>query len=71
MSLRTRLMWPHKDDEVEIYRDGQMIADGHVIYSTEHEITVFGKNAKPVSLSGQELQFGIQNGSIVVKKKLH
>jgi hypothetical protein len=67
--LLKRLMWPKKDDQVAIYQNGKLVAEGHVILSNEREITVFGKNASAVNFTASELSRGIDDGSIVVKKR--
>jgi hypothetical protein len=69
MSLMKRMMWPKHGDEVTIVRNGRELVSGHVIYTGDDSITVFSRDAKTVTLRNDELSQGIDDGSIVVKKK--
>lgn len=69
MVLLKRLMWPRKSDEVSIYRNGELVIDGHVIHSDDNSITVLGRNSVTVSMTAKELSAGIDDGSLTVKKK--
>jgi hypothetical protein len=69
MSLMKRMMWPKHGDEVTIVRNGRELVTGHVIYTGDDSITVFSREATTVTLKNEELSRGIDDGSIVVKKK--
>ena len=67
--LLKRLMWPRKGDEVTIYQNGKLLIDGHVIHADDHSITVLGRDSVTASLNAADLSAGIDDGSLVVKKK--
>ena len=69
MVLLKRLMWPRKSDEVTIHENGKLLIDGHVIYADANSITVMGRNSVTVTLTSKQLSDGIDNGTLVVKKK--
>lgn len=69
MTLMKRLMWPRQGDEVTIYQNGKLAVEGHVIYAADDNITVMGRNAVTASFKPSALAAGIEDGSIVVKKK--
>jgi hypothetical protein len=69
MVLLKRLMWPRKGDEVQIYKSGEMLIEGHVIHGDDRSITILGRNSATLTLNTAELSRGIDDGSIVVKKK--
>lgn len=69
MTLMKRLMWPRRGDEVTIYENGKLRVEGHVIYAADDNITVMGRNAVTASFRPSILAAGIEDGSIVVKKK--
>jgi hypothetical protein len=68
MTLLKRIMWPHKGETVEIYRDNQVFMRGYVLYSGHDVVSVLGKNGHASSINSQELLRGIENRSITVKK---
>ena len=68
MSLLKRLMWPQQGDEIEVYRDGVLIAEGYVNYMDDHVISVTGKRLSMYRLKCSELSSGLDDRSIVVKK---
>lgn len=67
--LLKRLMWPRKGDEITVYKNGSLLIDGHVIHADERSITVLGRDSVTVNLNAAELSAGIDDGSLVVKKK--
>lgn len=69
MTLLKRIMWPRVGEDVTIYRDGAVIAEGHVIYSGADVVTILGSKAITVTLNVRELQQGIDTRAVVVKKK--
>lgn len=69
MTLMKRIMWPKRGEEVTIFRDGEIIAEGHVIYSGMDSVTILNREAISRTISGKELSEGIDTGRIVVKKK--
>lgn len=69
MTLMKRLMWPRRGEEVTIFQHGKLFVDGHVSYSGEDSITVLGRDGVTATIDAQALSEGIEDGSIVVKKK--
>ncbi|MEO8611822.1 MAG: hypothetical protein ABI690_28240 [Chloroflexota bacterium] len=69
MTLLKRIMWPRAGEEVAILQNGKLFVEGHVIYSGDDSITVMGRNAVTATVTSKELSAGIDDGSIVVKKK--
>lgn len=69
MVLLKRVMWPHKGDELAIYENGVLLIEGHVIHADDKSITVLGRNSATATLTTQKLSTGIDNGSLVIKKK--
>ena len=69
MVLLKRMMWPHKGDEVTIFKKGELLIDGHVIHTDDRSITVLGRDSATMVLSTTDLSAGIDDGSLVVKKK--
>ncbi len=69
MVLLKRVMWPRKGEELAIYENGVLLIDGHVIHADDRSITVLGRNSQTVTVTSQKLSTGIDNGSLVVKKK--
>ncbi len=69
MSLTRRLMWPKTGEEVQIFQNGSLVAEGHVTYSGEDEVRILSSQAETTVLDGQKLLTGIDNRSILVKKK--
>lgn len=69
MVLLKRLMWPRKGEEVAIFQNGKLFIEGHVIHSDDSSITVLGRHSETAVVTSRELSEGIDNGSLVVKKK--
>lgn len=69
MTLMKRIMWPRVGEDVIIYRDGVVIAEGHVIYSGSDVVTILGSKAITVTLNARDLQHGIDARTMVVRKK--
>lgn len=69
MVLLKRMMWPRKNDEVTIVKDGKLFIEGHVIHADDNSITVLGRNSVTAILTSKELHQGIEDGSLVIKKK--
>jgi hypothetical protein len=69
MVLLKRIMWPKQGEEVSIIRHGRLFVEGHVIYSGADSITILGRDSITAVVTTKELSDGIEDGSIVVKKK--
>ncbi len=69
MTLMKRLMWPRRGEEVTIFQKGKLFVEGHVSYSGDDSITILGRDGVTATIDPQALTDGIENGSIVVKKK--
>jgi hypothetical protein len=69
MTLLKRIMWPRAGEEVTILQNGKVFVEGHVIYSGDDSITILGRDAITATVTSKELSDGIDDGSIVVKKK--
>lgn len=68
-NLQMRLMWPKRGEDVAVYRDGQLIVEGHVTFVDEHTVSIMGERSVIVRLPANELLQGIQERRIVVKKQ--
>lgn len=66
--LQMRLMWPKQGEEIEVYKDGVLIAAGQVTYMDETSVSIRDASLAMYRLACQELENGIRNHSIVVKK---
>jgi hypothetical protein len=64
--LRQRLMWPKKGEKVQVFKHGQLIADGIVLSDDPKKVSIMG--SQMIFLDGAELSAGIDNGSYTVKK---
>lgn len=69
MVLLKRLMWPRVGEDVIVYRHGNVMVEGHVTYAGSDFISIMDKNAETVSLDCNVLSQGIDDRSIVIKKK--
>lgn len=69
MTLLRRLMWPKMGEEIAVYKDGALIAEGEVTYMDERSVSILGPRSDIFKLDCSELLRGIENRSIVVKKK--
>lgn len=69
MTLLKRIMWPRAGEEVTILQNGKVFVEGHVIYSGDDSITILGRDAITATVTSKELSDGIDDGSLVVKKK--
>jgi hypothetical protein len=69
MVLMKRILWPKRGEEVAIYQNGNLVIEGHVTYSDMESITILGNDAVTGTINGKDLSDGIDDGSIVVKKK--
>jgi hypothetical protein len=69
MTLLQRIMWPRQGEEVAIYRQGELLIEGHVTHSGDDGVIVLGREAETRTFERQALLQGITNGTLVVKKK--
>ena len=69
MTLLKRIMWPHAGEEVTILQNGKIFVEGHVSYSGNDSITILGRDGITATVTSKELSDGIDDGSLVVKKK--
>lgn len=68
MVLLKRIMWPHKGENIAVYRNNKVLMEGYVIYSGEDVVSILGKNGYASSINSHELLMGIENRTITVKK---
>ncbi|NWG16868.1 MAG: hypothetical protein HXY41_09555 [Chloroflexi bacterium] len=69
MSLTRRLMWPKTGEEVQIFENGSLVVEGHVTYSGDDEVRILTREAETTILDANQLLTGIDNRSVMVKKK--
>lgn len=68
MSLQMRLMWPKPGEDIEVYKDGVLIAAGQVTFMDDANVSIRDATLAMYRLACSELENGIKNHSIVVKK---
>jgi hypothetical protein len=69
MTLLKRIMWPNKGEEIEVYRNGTLLVEGHVTHADDSVISIMGQKLNMYNISAAELLRGIEDRTIVVKKK--
>jgi hypothetical protein len=69
MVLMKRILWPKQGEEVAIYQRGNLVIEGHVLYSGTDSVTILGTDAVTGSIDGKALSDGIDDGTITIKKK--
>jgi hypothetical protein len=53
-------MWPKHGDEIEVYRNGVLIAEGFVNYMDDSVISVTGKQLSMYRLKCSDLSSGLE-----------
>lgn len=68
MTLMMRLMWPKTGENIEVYRNGNLIAAGYVNYIDEQVVSITGRSLAMSRLMCSDLLRGLEDRSIVIKR---
>jgi hypothetical protein len=68
MTLLTRLMWPKTGEDIEVYRNGSLIAAGYVNYVDDHVVSITGRSLAMSRLTCSDLLRGLEDRTIVIKR---
>lgn len=68
-TILKRTMYPKKGEEVAVYKSGKLVAEGLVVYADNEQVSIVGDKIRAAVFSAEELLKGIEDRSIVVKKK--
>ena len=66
--LKKRLMWPKKEERIQVIKHGDLFVEGLVTYISESIITVTTPDMDVVNLDCGELETGIEDGTILIQK---
>lgn len=67
--LMRRMMWPKQGEEIAIYKNGALLTEGRVNYVDEWSVSVITPRFDLFRMDAAELMRGIDDKTIVVKKK--
>lgn len=67
--LLRRMMWPKKGEDIAIYKNGALVAEGKVNNVDEWSVSVITRRFDLFRMDAAELLRGIDDKSIVIKKK--